>query len=533
MLRWLCTAPLLVSLLVAAPSDAQPTQSDSQLRTVAEKSDFQATSRHAEVVDFCERLAKASPLVRVSTLGDSAEGRRLPLVIVADPPVATAEEAKRSGKLVVFAMANIHAGEVDGKEALLMLARDLALGASGLNPEARRPLLKDLLLVFAPNFNADGNERVSKDNRRAQNGPADGVGIRANAQGFDLNRDFVKLESPEVRSLVRFLNTWDPGIVIDCHTTNGSYHRYTLTFEGGRCPAGDGRLIAYTRDTLLPQVSRTMEKKTGYRSYFYGNFSADRSRWETVSPTPRYGTHYIGLRNRIAILSESYSYAPYKDRVLASRAFVHGICEFATEHSAEIRRLLTEARDRTVAAGAAPKENERLVLRHEPIPLGRPVTIPGYVEEQKDGRRVPTSPKDYEVQYLGDVRPVLDVTRPAAYVFPAALANVRENLERHGIQVEEMRKEASFDVQVYRVDMITRQPQFQRHQLVSLEVQVRHEKRQVPAGTLLVRTAQPLGSLAAYLLEPQSADGLATWNFFDESLKEGEDFPVFRVPALR
>ena len=165
--------------------------------TVAESSDYKATSKHAEVVEYCERLAKLSPLVRVAELGVTKEGRKLPLVILADPPIATPEEAARSGKLVVFAMGNIHAGEVDGKEALLMLMRDLALAKD-------RPLLKDLVLLFVPNFNADGGDRIDK-NRPWQNGPDD-VGIRANAQGFDLNRDYIKLESPEVRALVQLLH---------------------------------------------------------------------------------------------------------------------------------------------------------------------------------------------------------------------------------------------------------------------------------------------------------------------------------------
>ena len=146
----------LLALLLFAPA-ARPQKAEAPaLLTVAEKSSYKATSRHAEVVGFCDRLAKLSPLVRLGELGKSGEGRKLPLVILADPPVSTPEQAARSGKLVVFAMGNIHAGEVDGKEALLMLARDLALAAD-------RPLLKDLVLVFAPIFNADGNEKMGKN----------------------------------------------------------------------------------------------------------------------------------------------------------------------------------------------------------------------------------------------------------------------------------------------------------------------------------------------------------------------------------
>src|SRR5262249_8541160 len=146
-------------------------------------------------------------------------------------------------KLVLLAYANIHAGEVDGKEALLALARDLSA--------AKDPLLKKVVILLAPDVNPDGNEKIHPKHRPEQNGPPTGVGTRANAQGLDLNRDFVKLESPEVRALVKLLNRWDPLLVVDCHTTNGSYHRYTLTYDGPRNPAADPRLIEHVNGKLL------------------------------------------------------------------------------------------------------------------------------------------------------------------------------------------------------------------------------------------------------------------------------------------
>ncbi|TMQ32205.1 MAG: hypothetical protein E6K70_19860 [Planctomycetota bacterium] len=358
------------------------------LLTVAEASDYRATSHHAEVVDFCERLAKASPLVRLGELGTSYEKRKLPLVIVADPPVATAAEAARSGKLVVFAFGNIHAGEVDGKEALMMLARDIATARD-------RALLKDLILVFAPIFNADGNERFAKTNRPGQVGPVEGMGVRQNAQGLDLNRDFVKLESPEVRALVRFFNQWNPAIVIDCHTTNGSFHRYTITYEGPRNVAGDAQIIATVRDKLLPDVSRRLEKLGGWKSFFYGNFSRDRTRWQTVPATPRFGLHYLGLRNCIGILCESYSYAPYKDRVLASRDFVRSIFAYAADNKGAIHKLLDEAEKAASKAGEQPQAGDRVALRQKTVPVDGPVTVLGFEEEVKDGRRRSTGqPRD-------------------------------------------------------------------------------------------------------------------------------------------
>jgi dipeptidyl-peptidase-4 len=496
------------------------------LLTVAEKSEYRATSRHQDVVEFCNQLAKQSPIVRLADLGTSVEGRKLPLLILADPPIATPEEAARSNKLVVYAQGNIHAGEVDGKEALLVLARDLAMAKE-------RPLLKDLVIVFAPIFNADGNERFSKTNRPGQVGPEEGMGIRQNAQGLDLNRDFVKLESPEVRALVRFLNKWDPAVVIDTHTTNGSYHRYTITYEGPRCPAGDDRVVKLVRDELLPDVGHRLEKRGGYKSYFYGNFSADRTGWETVPATPRYSIHYVGLRNRIAILSESYSYAPYRERIFASRDFVWSILEYTAQNKEKIRTLLSEAREATRTAGKEPKATDMVALRHKAVPVASPAKLLGFVEEQKNGKRVATPQlRDYDVQYLGGCEPTLSVSRPYAYLFPASHSKAVENLQRHGIEVEQLREDIELDVEIYRVEKISRaERSFQNHRLVNIQAAVHKETQRLPAGTILVRTEQSLGTLAVCLLEPQSEDGLCTWNFFDDSLKEGEDFPVFRLSA--
>jgi dipeptidyl aminopeptidase/acylaminoacyl peptidase len=497
---------------------AGPARAADAPQTVAEKSDYKATSRHADVLEFCEQLAKQSPVVRLGELGTSGEGRKLPLLILADPPVSTPEEAAKSKKLVVFVIGNIHAGEVDGKEALLMLARDIATAKE-------RPLLKDVVFVIAPIFNADGNEKIAKTNRPEQAGPEDGVGVRANSQGLDLNRDYVKLESPEVRALVRFLNKWDPAVFVDCHTTDGSFHRYTMTYEGGRSPAGDAKIVTFVQDEMLPEISKRMEKETGYKSYFYGNFSDDRSRWETVPPTPRFGTHYVGLRNRLSILSESYTHAPFKDRVLGSRAFVKNICEYAAENKDKIRKLLAGARE------AAAKENATVALRYKEAPHGRPFNLLGFVEEERDGKRVNTGkPKEYELTYYGGTETTLSVRRPYAYLFPASFAKITDNLQRHGLVVEELREDIELDVEVYRVDKIAKTGLFQKHEPVSLEVTPRKESRRVEAGSILVRSSQPLGNLAAFLLEPQSMDGLATWNFFDAALKEGKDFPVLRLP---
>jgi dipeptidyl-peptidase-4 len=401
MLRW---ASALALLTIAIPMASAQT-----LLTVAESSGYKATSKHAEVVEYCERLAKLSPLVRLAELGVTKEGRKLPLVILADPPIDTPVEAARSGKLVVFAMGNIHAGEVDGKEALLMLMRDLAL-------KKDQPLLKDLVLLFVPNFNADGGDRFDK-HRPWQNGPAE-VGIRANAQGFDLNRDYVKLESPEVQALVRFFTRWDPAITIDMHTTNGSYHNHTITYDSPRHPAFDARLVEFGRDIMLPEAGKMLTQRSGYLANYYGTFDKKKTLWEAAPALPRYGTQYVGFRHRIGILCESYVYASYRDRVLASRDFALSCFEYAAQHKEKLRKLLKDAE--------ADAGKSKLALRGKDVPL-RNIKIIGI----EGGKTTPPgTTKEYGVGYLGKCVATESVERPFAYLVPASHVKVRDNLAR-------------------------------------------------------------------------------------------------------
>jgi hypothetical protein len=496
----------LVLLVAPAAAGAQP------LLTVAERSDYKATAKHAEVVEYCNELPKLSPLIRLAELGTTHEGRKLPLVILADPPVATPQEAAKSGKLVVFAMGNIHAGEVDGKEALLMLMRDLALAKE-------RPLLKDLVLLFVPNFNADGGDKMSKTNRTHQNGPPE-VGVRENAQKYDLNRDYTKVESPEVRALVKCFNEWDPAIVIDMHTTNGSYHSYTITYDVPRHPACDAKLIDYGRDVLLPDLAERTKKFNGYLANYYGNFDKAKKFWDTYPAQPRYGTQYLGLRHRFGILCESYVYASYKDRVLASRDFARACFDYAADNKDTIRKILKEAPVNAVKA--------KVALRHKRVPHGKEITVIGI----EGGKLAPPgTTKEFVVTYLGKCEATLAVDRPFAYLLPAASTKVIDNLRRHGVVLEELREDTEMTCDVYRVDKFTVDTKsYQDHKVVNMTgVTPRPDKRTFKTGTVVVKTDQYLGTLASFLLEPQSEDGLCTWNYFDGVLEEGADYPVVRI----
>lgn len=509
---------------------AQPVNGSSSdgPQTVAERSNYEATSLYADVVLFCDRVADLAPnVVRQGVMATTIEGRELPLLILADPPIANAAEARRSDKPVIYAQGNIHAGEVCGKEALLMIARDVALTEN-------HPWLKDVILVIAPIYNADGNERIDKGNRPGQQGPIDGMGQRPNAQGFDLNRDHVKLESPEARGLVKLMTEWDPSLCIDTHTTNGSYHRYTLTYDGNRHPGGDSNLIAFMRDEFLPEVTRRTRENSEYETFFYGNFGRNHATWDMYPSQPRYNTPYVGMRNRLGILTEAYSYAPYKDRVLCTKEVVTNSIQSFIDRKDEIAKLLQTAREATIAAGeTADDEGDTVAIRMQPAAMPDKYTLKGYVERAVEGRRRPQpteEPAEYELDFYGISEPTLEVTRPVAYLVPPKFASAVENLQNHGIDVEVLREDRQLEVEAYTIDELqsARRP-FQGHQNVTVEATPATQTIMVPAGTVVVRTGQALGSLVVNLLEPESEDGLTTWNYFDDGLEVGAEFPVLRV----
>ncbi|MCA9299096.1 MAG: M14 family metallopeptidase, partial [Phycisphaerales bacterium] len=323
--------------------------------TVAESSDYTRTSTYADVVSFLAALDGAR--VTHHTLGTSVEGREIPLVIIADPPVH--EPSDLDGRVLVLAFGNIHAGEVCGKEALCMLARDLAGGD---------PILEHVAVAIVPIYNTDGNERFDEGNRPGQNGPQE-MGIRHNAQDLDLNRDWMKADAPETRAMLRFYRTWDPHLVIDTHTTNGSKHRYTLTYQGPKHPSGDPELLTFVRDEMLPAITEDVRAKSGYETFFYGNFARDHTQWTTYPASPRYGTPYRGLRHRVAILSEAYSYATFRDRVLSTRAFCRSILDYAATNHERITKM---------CADASKDRPETIAIRTEAKAFEQKVTVFGY-----------------------------------------------------------------------------------------------------------------------------------------------------------
>ncbi len=537
-----CAALLFTTLLIPSVATTScPAQLNQGPLTVAEASNYTATSRYADIVQFITALQGLSDKVRVETICTSAEGREVPLLIIGNPPPASPNDMNYGDRTVMYIQANIHAGEVEGKEAALMLARDLLL-------KKESPSFDNLVVLIAPIFNADGNEKISTDNRRNQVGPEKGVGIRYNGQNLDLNRDGMKLESPEVAGLVEnVLNRWDPVLILDSHTHNGSYHQEPVTWVWQLNPNGNGELIDYMCDTFMPAVSGILKEKYDVPSIPHGDYmsrSNPEAGWRPLGPQPRYLSNYIGLRNRLAILNENYPYAEYKTRVLGCYHFFLSLVEYCNAHTKEIRQLIGEADRKTIARGLRASAEDSFAVEYDVRPLEKKYTVLGYemeeVPSQSGGRtryRVTDREKTYQIPYYADYFPKRSVRFPRAYFLSVFDAHIIKKLQQHGILVERLLEPVTVEAEEFRINELTSAQRLnQGHRTNSVTGEYVTMEKEFPAGTLYISTAQALANVAAYLLEPESDDGLLYWNFFDRYIASQwgrgfQAYPVYKVYA--
>lgn len=545
-MRAALTALAAILLLAPASLGAQQTR--------AESSKYTATSSYADVISFLDALEQRAPGAWVrGTIGATTQGKPLPYLIVSRPLVRTPAEARASGKPIVYVQGNIHGGEVEGKEALQALLRDLVL-------DRGRNALDSIVLIAVPIYNADGNDVWGPQERQRseQDGPEQ-VGQRPNASQLDLNRDYIKNEAPETLASLLMFRTWDPDVFVDLHTTDGSYHGYALTYSPSLHPAAmDGALAPagpWTRDTLLPELRRRVRERRGFETFDYGNFtgpanaredaaSLAKGAWVTYEHKPRFGTNYYGLRNRVSVLSEAYSHDPFERRVKATYAFVGELLSYVGEKSATLTAR-TRAGSAALARGVTAPVPLRARMTTAPftapvlveplIPMGDTVRHEAGVRRGFKRSRV-FAPVPMPV--LDRFEPTLTRALPEAWILDSSMTPIVERLRAHGIEARRVTRAWTGRTESFTVDSIVKGARpFQGHSEVRLEGRWTEQRATAARGSWIVSGRQALALVAAMMLEPQSDDGLTTWNFLDAQLAVGAAHPVRRaldpIPAGR
>jgi hypothetical protein len=509
------TTVLAISLLLSTFSFATDEYPQEWL-TVAEKSDFRATSSYDQTMVYLYRLEAAAPhLIRVTDFGRSGQGRPLPLVIVSADGAFTPEAAAATGKPILLIQSCIHAGEVDGKDATLMVLRDIALG--------RRPeLVKGVVTLFAPIYNADGHEHVSIYNRSNQNGPVEGMGYRATANGINLNRDFLRLVSPEGKALAKLVTTWNPHLHVDNHVTNGSDHAWVLTWLVDEAPRLAPSLDAWV-GAHLPRVLAAIEAGGHPNGPYVNHVSRSDPTagmiWDVA--LPRYSSGYFSLRNRASILIEMHAHKPFRDRVLANRAFIDELIEEVGRSGQELVRAVQEAEAATVAMGVADARPSEVVVRWKVVEESETITWPAYEWSIEDsevmgGKQVQYHPgeiREVELEWRHLQIAELTLARPRGYLVLAGWPQVEELVAGHGLRAFRLSEDTELEVETTRLA----NPEFATSpyqgvvMVEDFEISRQPETRSIPAGSLWIPADQPSFEVAVQLFEPEAPDSIVRW----------------------
>lgn len=539
------TALFLRSILSIAvsfsfsPVQAQQPGILNALLSRAEKTNYTETSHNEDVIKYIDALKTSCPLVTVEQFGTTKLGNPLQLVIMANPAVTTPEEVRASGKPVIYIQGNIHAGEVEGKEASMELMRDIAFGS-------RNYLLDNQVILFCPNYNPDGNDKFADNNRPSQEGSPKLTGVRASGEGLDLNREGMKAEAIEMKALLKgvFLR-WDPALFVDLHTDNGSWHGYMDNVAPSFQSAGMPEPVNFTMD-LLKNAMHAVLDKSGINIFWHGYLSMRPNEQPTFTAydhLPRYIANYVGLRNRMGILSEAFPHELFEKRILSNYYLLVSILEYTGSHAKEVNDLMTKTDQATVdlikaEAGKLQKGiSYDLAAEPEPVRMLVRETVP-YTDANGRKRQRPTGNLTWieNVKHSNHFLPSKLSTVPRTYVFPAELAAVAQKLEDHGIIVKKTVKKVKIEGKEF---VISKFKQSERegyggHKTVTLEGEFKTVKKTIASGSYYVDMAQPLAWLIFYLMEPQSDDGLVYWNFFDDYLnKAGVDKGGIAYPVLK
>jgi hypothetical protein len=479
------------------------------LLTVAESSGYRATSTHAEVMAYIAELeALGRRELVVGHFGRTPQGRVLPLLVLSSEGFATPRAARASGRPVVLIQCCIHAGEVEGKEAALMLVRDLLQG-----PE--RGLLEQVTLLVVPIFNADGNDAMDPAHRalsierlKGQNGPPTS-GSRVNAAGINLNRDHIRQETVEMRLLQEHVyQTWAPDLSIDTHATNGSVHRFAMTIDVPHTvESGRREPIEYMRGVFLPEVSAAVKKNAGFDSGWYGNFVEDErvldsdgvadpsspvgEGWMTYPHHPRFGSNYRGLVGRPDVLLECYSYLGFEERVRTTYAWLLELLCASARRASEISALVRDCR--TPPA--------RVAVRYRLGVLPEPVEILTREPRTLDGK-----PITLKLPYLAHFTGETTIERPRAYIVPGRLGPF---FRRHGLRLEAAPASAHIErATLESLGKISGRAILEAGGVGDRHVSWASAVAHFAPDALAIPTDQPLGALAVYLCEPESDDGV-------------------------
>jgi len=498
-----------------------------EFQTIPEKTDYKKTTSTYEMHEFINMLKWNSENVYVFNIFISGLRKVASAVVLANPRITSAEEARASGKPVIYLQGNIHPPESEGKEALLMLMRDVLLGE-------KKHLLDNQIIICCPIFNVDGNDTWS-----TRDGTPNIIGTRRNVLDYDLNRDAIKLETVEVNGLYKTVfNPWDPVLIFDAHAMGRVKHGYAIVYATSTVPTAHPEPRGYVWNKLFPAVRNSVRDNFGLEIFTHclsdeknwppTVWSHDNAAWTVEGKFIASG---YGLRNRMSILVETPGHPPFERKIYAHYAFINELLNYTNEHGREMMKICKEADEDVVMKIASQAESGQLknfvegkyeswgkidILAYE---KNETQYIPGTSVLEKTPDSATGLPEVISgVEHLTKPVGIREAIVPRGYLIPAELEHIVEKLRTHNVKVDVIDKPIVVTGEEFVIDKIFKVLK-RGYEMVKLEGVFKSGRKEFPAGTYRVDMAQPQANLAFYCLEPQVGDGFVGWNLLNDYLK--------------
>lgn len=490
--------------------------------TLFEKSHQQKSPDYEDTISYFKKFADKTPYAKMFTFGITPQGREIKCLVVSNNQEFSAEQAKKSKKAIVLVQNGIHAGEIEGKDACMLLLREVLVTKEKFN------LLKNLILLIIPVFNVDGHERLSPFNRPNQNGPMM-MGWRATAHNLNLNRDFMKADSSEMKAWLKLFSEWLPDFVIDTHTTNGADYQYHITYVLERHANISPLLSQWIKTKYLPPLIKNVEKD-GFLITRYIEFKEDKITNGLIDypMSPRYSTGYSAVQNRICLLVETHCLKPFSNRVFSTKSIITHTLDFINRHHQELTTLNKKADSATISYHI--KKRKVLPIDFEGTGEYQNLSFKGYESYEEFSEitgsnilKYSKNPVEFDVPLFDKSRIKNAVSVPYAYLVPKEFSYLTEIIRLHGINFKTLLSAKEVFVEKYKFVNVNFAPSpYEGRQQVKFNVIPFEETVIISEGCIVIPTNQRTLRVIVNLFEPMAPDSFARWGFFNSSFERKE-----------
>jgi len=487
-----------------------------------EKSNQLESPDYENTLKYFKKFVDKTPYVKMQNIEISPQGRELKVIIVSKDKAFTPEQAKKTGKAIVLIQNGIHPGEIEGKDACMLLLREILI------TKEKEHYLDNTILLIIPVLNVDGHERLSPFNRPNQNGPKK-MGWRTNALNLNLNRDYLKADTPEIRAFLKLFSDWLPDFMIDNHTTNGADYQYHVTYGIETHQNIDRGLLSWIEKKYLPNLLFNVEKD-GFLIGPYMEFKSGtiESGIIDLPTTPRLSHGYCATQNRVCLLVETHSLKPFSNRVFSTKSMMEHTINFVNKNYKEIQSLNIQADKQTIKNYLESKKKFPLVLRDN----GKfdKFLFKGFewYDEHSEitgstVRKFTNSPMEIEIPIFNKANSLKKIFIPKAYFVPSQFKDIIDVVKSHGINVDILQNKKRIKVEKYKFTNVKFAPRpYEGRLLPSFNCESFTDTVDLDPGGFIINTNQRALRVIVNLLEPEAPDSFVSWGFFNAFFERKE-----------